>query len=153
VLIVEDEYFLAYDLLQLLAQLGMKVTGPVPTLRDGMRIIETAAQIDCAVLDANLCDESVFAISTASRERDIPFLFVTGYGSAQIPVEHRNIPRLDKPVEPDAVIAAIKVVIDAAQAIGLIAFRRPAFPPWVTSRRAKCSSIKNAFALSPVVIG
>jgi DNA-binding response OmpR family regulator len=114
VLIVEDEYFLADDLRQILAELGMEILGPVPTLRDGLRVIETAAHIDCAVLDVNLRDESVFAISAALRDRNIPFLFVTGYGGAQIPVAYRNAPRLEKPLEPDALVAAIGTAIDAA---------------------------------------
>jgi DNA-binding response OmpR family regulator len=114
VLIVEDEYFLADDLRQILAELGMEILGPVPTLRDGLRVIETAGHIDCAVLDVNLRGESVFAISAVLRDRNIPFLFVTGYGGAQIPVEYRNAPRLEKPLEPDALVAAIGTVIDAA---------------------------------------
>ena len=112
VLIVEDEYFLADDLRQILAELGMEILGPVPNLRDGLRVIETAAHIDCAVLDVNLRGESVFAISAALRDRNIPFLFVTGYGGAQIPVEYRSAPRLEKPLEPDALVAAIRTVID-----------------------------------------
>jgi DNA-binding response OmpR family regulator len=114
VLIVEDEYFLADDLRQILAELGMEILGPVPTLRDGLRLIETATHIDCAVLDVNLRGESVFAISAALRDRNIPFLFVTGYGGAQIPVEYRNAPRLEKPLERDALVAAIGTIIDAA---------------------------------------
>jgi DNA-binding response OmpR family regulator len=114
VLIVEDEYFLADDLKQTLAKLGMEILGPVPTLRDGLRTIEAAEHIDCAVLDVNLRDESVFAISAALRERNIPFLFVTGYGSAQIPPEYRAAPRLEKPVEPGALVTAIGALIDKA---------------------------------------
>src|SRR5215472_12650255 len=94
ILIVEDEYFLADDLKQILTAHSVHVLGPVPTTAEALRAINDNPRIDCAVLDVNLGGKSVFPISAALIERNIPFLFATGYSSAQIPTQFDGIPRL-----------------------------------------------------------
>ncbi|SRR5579871_3795801 len=108
VLIVEDEYFLADDLRQILAEFGVEVLGPVATLDEGLHIIESDDQIDSAVLDVQLRGNDVFAISAALKSRKIPFVFTTGFGEATIPREYVDIPRFEKPFEPRALIVALE---------------------------------------------
>jgi DNA-binding response OmpR family regulator len=111
ILIVEDEYFLADDLKQILNQRSAVVLGPVPTMAEA--VINDCQQIDCAVLDVNLGGKSVFPISAALMERHIPFLFATGYASAQIPAEFDGVPRLEKPFVSSALVAALEAIIRA----------------------------------------
>jgi DNA-binding response OmpR family regulator len=59
ILIVEDEYFLADDFRQIFAARGAEVLGPVATLCEGLRIIESPCQIDFALLDVQLQDKEV----------------------------------------------------------------------------------------------
>jgi CheY-like chemotaxis protein len=80
ILIVEDEYFLADDLRQILSEQHAEVLGPVPTTAEALALVHNDQPIDCAVLDVNLGGKAVFPISVALMERKIPFLFATGYG-------------------------------------------------------------------------
>lgn len=115
VLIVEDEYFLADDLRLMLVEQRVNVVGPVPSLSAGLSVIESDG-LDCAVLDVNLGGEDVFAICNALARRNIPFLFVTGFGSGQIPPEFRHVPRLDKPLDRAALFDALRELMPASQA-------------------------------------
>jgi DNA-binding response OmpR family regulator len=111
VLIVEDEYLLADDFRQILAEYGAEVLGPVATLGEGLDIIESDDQIDSAVLDVQLRGEEVFAISAALKSRKIPFVFTTGFGEAKIPTEYLDVPRLEKPFELGALIVALEASV------------------------------------------
>jgi DNA-binding response OmpR family regulator len=113
ILIVEDEYFLADDVRQILNEQNVHVLGPVPTMTEALRLINESHRIDCAVLDVNLGGKSVFPISAALMERNIPFLFATGYGSTQIPAPFTGAPRLEKPFISSALVAALEAIIPA----------------------------------------
>jgi len=54
ILIVEDEYFLADDLRQILSDQRTEVLGPVATIANALSVIPNAGPIDCAVLEINL---------------------------------------------------------------------------------------------------
>ncbi len=111
VLVVEDEYFLADDLKRILLQERAHVLGPMPTLAHGLSAIKAESRIDCAVLDIGLGGENVFAICVELAERNIPFVFATGFGSGSIPTEFRNVLRLEKPIEPAGLIAALRALV------------------------------------------
>lgn len=113
ILIVEDEYFLADDLRQILSEQNAEVLGPVPTMAEALAVIHNDQPIDCAVLDVNLGGKAVFPISVALMERKIPFLFATGYGDSQIPNQFSNIVRLEKPFISSALISALEAIIQA----------------------------------------
>ena len=108
ILVVEDEYFLADDLKKILAKHGAEVLGPVATLGEGLRIIESAGQINFALLDVQLRGKDVFAISAALKSRNIPFVFTTGFGAKKIPPEFEDAPRFEKPYELGALIVAME---------------------------------------------
>jgi DNA-binding response OmpR family regulator len=108
VLVVEDEYLLADDLREILVEHGAEVVGPAATLCDGIRMIEADNRIDFAVLDVQLQGENAFALSAALRDRKIPFVFTTGFGERKIPLEYQDVPRLEKPIETKALIAAME---------------------------------------------
>jgi DNA-binding response OmpR family regulator len=116
VLVVEDEYFLADDIRRILIQERAQVLGPVPTLAHGLSAVRAEAQIDCAVLDIGLGGDDVFAICAALVERNIPFVFATGFGSGRIPSEFQHVLRLEKPVEPAGLIAALRALVRPADA-------------------------------------
>ena len=113
ILIVEDEFFLADDLTRILNQRSAEVLGPVPTMAEALKVINDSERIDCAVLDVNLGGKFVFPISAALRDRNIPFLFATGYASTQIPAEFDGVPRLEKPFVSSALVAALEAIIQA----------------------------------------
>ena len=116
ILVVEDEFFLADDLRQILRGQQAEVLGPVGTIANALKLISDDEAIDCVVLDVNLCGQVAYPISAALRRRRIPFVFTTGYGGGQIPAEFSTIVRLEKPVEPAALIAALEAILQPIRA-------------------------------------
>ena len=102
VLVVEDEFFLADDLAQAVAQLGAEVIGPVPTRKEALALLAAAGKVDLAVLDINLEDEAVFPVADVLAEQGVPFLFATGYDQASIPARYQHVPRWEKPFDPQS---------------------------------------------------
>ena len=54
ILVVEDEFFVADDLVQALTRLGAEVLGPVATREEAFELLSTGERIDLAVLDLSL---------------------------------------------------------------------------------------------------
>ena len=77
-LVVEDEMLLAMDIEALLKEQGCEVLEPACSVKRALAVIE-AGQPDAASLDMNLNGESSAPIAAALRERNIPFVIVTGY--------------------------------------------------------------------------
>src|SRR3712207_1892302 len=85
VLIVEDEFFVADDLAQAVAQLGGEIIGPVPSCEEALVLLSTAERVDLAVLDINLEDETVFPVADTLTKKGVPYLFATGYSQDTVP--------------------------------------------------------------------
>lgn len=79
VLVVEDDYFIANDLLRQFKESGAEVLGPVASVEHALALIAATPQIDGAVLDVNLRDVMVYPVADALRDRGVPFVFATGY--------------------------------------------------------------------------
>lgn len=57
-----------------------------------------------ALLDINLREEMSFAIAEALSDREVPFVFVTGYGSSSnVPAKFSNVSLLKKPLTSQAI--------------------------------------------------
>ena len=54
------------------------------------------------MLDVGLLRENSYAVAQRLAELKIPFAFVTGYGSAQVPRAFADRPRLPKPCSAEA---------------------------------------------------
>jgi DNA-binding response OmpR family regulator len=98
ILVVEDEYFLAEDLREELADCGAQVLGPVANIKDATSFIKTGG-VDAAVLDINLQGELIFSTADELRERGIPFAFATGYDRSSVSPRFADVPRLEKPLK------------------------------------------------------
>jgi two-component SAPR family response regulator len=107
VLIVEDEYFLADDLSQAVAQLEAEVLGPVATCEDAFDLLSTGEQIDLAVLDINLEGEAIFPFADTLIEQGVPFLFATGYDQVSVPARYQHVPCWEKPFDPHTLARAL----------------------------------------------
>jgi CheY-like chemotaxis protein len=109
VLVVEDEYAVAIDLVRALRDTGAEVIGPAGSVGDALALIEQQrGMLDRAVLDINLRDEPVYPVADRLAALQVPFIFATGYEAGSIPATYAGIPRCLKPV-------------DKAQLIGLLA--------------------------------
>ena len=78
-LIVEDEAIVAMLLETLLGELGCTVARWAATVPAALEAVEHET-IDGALLDVNLGGTKVYSVAEALAARNIPFVFVTGYG-------------------------------------------------------------------------
>lgn len=99
ILIVEDEFLLAMDLEYLLTGMGHKVVEVASRVAEGMEFARRA-EIDFAILDVNVAGIQSFPIADILRQRGIPFVFATGYGSAGLVDGYQKEPTLQKPYQP-----------------------------------------------------
>lgn len=111
ILVAEDEYYAADDLRRELTRLGAAVIGPAPTLERAMDLIEDAEQIDGAILDINLGGEMIYPAADRLADREVPFLFGTGYDKSVIPSRFDDITRCEKPIGPDKLGSAVTALI------------------------------------------
>lgn len=109
VLLVEDEMLIAMDMEDMLVALGYVVVGPVMRLQKAVEKARTE-NFDLAVLDVNLAGERSFPVADVLRERGIPFIFATGYGTAALTEELEGTVTLQKPVDPGQLRAAIALL-------------------------------------------
>lgn len=101
VLLVEDEALVGLMMADVLSDLGATVLGPLRTVPEALSVASEAA-IDAAILDVTLGEDSVYPVAEALIDRNIPFAFVTGYGSESIDRRFAAAPVLLKPVSvPD----------------------------------------------------
>jgi len=107
VLVVEDEYFLADDIVRGLEANGAKVIGPVGDVDDALDLIDEAECLDAAVLDLNLRGEMAYPVADVLLERGIPFVFATGYDNASIPARYHSVNRCEKPVDAPKIARAL----------------------------------------------
>jgi CheY-like chemotaxis protein len=98
VLIVEDEYFLAQDLADYFQDLGVEVLGPVPSVAEALKLLESA-EVQGAILDVNLRGERVYPVADVLRQKHVPFVFASGYGGELEPTAYAEVPRCIKPVD------------------------------------------------------
>jgi DNA-binding response OmpR family regulator len=108
VLIVEDEQMLA----DAMVAEGAEVIGPVATMNTALDVIANTP-LDGVTLDFKLVGEMTFRVSDALAARNVPFIFLTGYGAADVPTRHVNVSRVKKPVTPGIVYRAREAAIAA----------------------------------------
>jgi two-component SAPR family response regulator len=101
VLIVEDEVLVAMHLEDLLTEMGHQVIGSCGRLNEAMALARDA-EIDFAVLDINLAGAQSFPVADILRQRGIPFVFTSGYGSEGLVDDYHAETTLRKPYEPQA---------------------------------------------------
>jgi DNA-binding response OmpR family regulator len=106
VLVVEDDYLVSLLLEDVLTSTGCVVLGPVPRLADALDVA-AKEHCDVAVLDVNLAGESVYPVAAVLSERNVPLVFVTGYGYDAIPREYAGQPRIAKPFSAEQLSGAI----------------------------------------------
>jgi CheY-like chemotaxis protein len=96
VLVVEDEMMVAMLMEDLLEGFGCTIVGPAASITNALLLIANEA-LDGAMLDLNLAGHSVYPVANELARRDIPFIFVTGYGDQELSGDYNNRPRLPKP--------------------------------------------------------
>lgn len=103
ILVVEDDYLIAQEVRRDLEAAGATVVGPVPSVERALQLLDSDPVVHAGVLDVNLGVENSFPIAEALEARGIPYLFATGYNSADIPAKWRHAMIVMKPFHVDAV--------------------------------------------------
>lgn len=107
VLVVEDDWFSADDLMVEFQRGGIEVVGPVSRVQDALRLLAAAGPLDGAVLDINLGGDMVYPVAEALRARGVAFVFATGYDAGVIPTAYAGVVRCQKPINPAKVRQAL----------------------------------------------
>ncbi|MFC1458468.1 response regulator [Microvirga arabica] len=110
VLVVEDEYYVADDLRRALEKCGAEVIGPIPTLDRALPIAESE-DLTCAVLDINLRGESGLRVAETLQQRNVPFVYSTGYSRTSIPEALKGAAHLEKPFRIEELLRAVSQVV------------------------------------------
>lgn len=109
VLVVEDNYLLAMDVCEWLQAAGAEIVGPAPNAQEACRLLEDRA-VDSAVVDINLGQGASYHVASRLTERNVPFIFATGYDCAAVPAEYQGVARLEKPFAGRDLVQAVQAL-------------------------------------------
>lgn len=112
VLIVEDELLVALLLEDFLLDLGCDTVGPCSNVAQALEVARTEA-LDLAVLDVNLDGEQVYPVAELLLKRNIPFLFLSGYGDEAIPPGREDWKVCAKPFKSDELAKMLSAALSA----------------------------------------
>jgi DNA-binding response OmpR family regulator len=113
VLIVEDELLVALLIEDFLAEFGCRILGPCGSVANALLAARTE-EFDLAVLDVNLAGEKVYPVAEVLAERQIPFLFVSGYGDDAIPPGHSEWKVCAKPFKGNELATMMSEALEAS---------------------------------------
>jgi CheY-like chemotaxis protein len=82
----------------MLDEFGCKLVGPATNVPRALELIGKES-VEIAVLDLNLDGQDTYAIADALQQRNVPFIFATGFGSTGLRQEYGNRPVLQKPFQ------------------------------------------------------
>jgi DNA-binding response OmpR family regulator len=103
VLIVEDEPFIAFDLIHAVGDAGSEPVGPASTIQEALALIH-ANGIKAAILDVDLPDGHIGPVLEALRST-VPIVIHTGVGlPSDVKARFPHVPVFFKPTPP-AVLA------------------------------------------------
>lgn len=104
ILVLEDEFLIALDLVDLLDGLGAEVVGPAHRNEQALELL-AQAHVDAAVLDVNIAGQRSDVVAEELRRRGIPFIFATGYGAETL---LNGAPVIRKPYRRDEIERALE---------------------------------------------
>ena len=110
VLIVEDDYAIAMEFQAACEAAHCLVMGPVATEVEALDLLSHDVP-DIAIVDLNLGGGLTIKVASMLRDHAIPFCFATGYDREMIPGEYMDVPHLQKPVDGDAIVRAIRELV------------------------------------------
>jgi CheY-like chemotaxis protein len=117
--VIEDEPIIAFKIASILENEGAHVSGPAVNVDEALRMIEDA-DLDGALLDANLQGEPVDAIAAALARKRGPFAFVSGYGRDALPRRFDGARLLTKPFTDSELLGtAAQLIARPAVVMGL----------------------------------
>ncbi|MGO9431721.1 response regulator [Rhodoblastus sp.] len=108
-LVIEDDFFVAGHIGDLLSDEGLDVIGPVGTLSEA-KLLARNETLDGALLDVNIVGGRVDDVADILTHRDVPFLFVTSCESDDLPLDHREATVVHKPFNDADLMRAVRLL-------------------------------------------
>src|SRR3954469_25007175 len=112
VLVVEDEALIAMLIEDMLHDSGGEMVGSASKLTDALDLACTA-QADVALLDLKLRGGLAYPVADVLRQRGVPIVFTSGYGSAGLIERFQDCPILDKPFDQHSLEKAIHAILSS----------------------------------------
>jgi DNA-binding response OmpR family regulator len=110
VLVVEDSILDADEIASVLSDTGFDVAGPAAT-RPPALDLALHADLDAAVLDVRLHDDTVFPVASVLAARHVPFMFLTAVRPDTLPAEFSSVPVLAKPYDPQELCRMVRSLV------------------------------------------
>ncbi len=109
-LLVEDEALVAMLVHDIISDAGAMVVCAAPNVDAAISVLDTES-VDGAILDVNLSGELVDPVADELIARNIPFVFLTGYGRSGIADRFPDAIVVTKPFEDAQLLAAVNRVL------------------------------------------
>jgi len=110
VLIVEDVGMVAAALKSLLEEMGCVVVATASRLAEAVDLCRRE-RLDGVLLDLNLQGQYAYPVIDLLRERDIPFIIMSGYDAGQLRSDLVDAPQMQKPFEREALAKLVDTVL------------------------------------------
>jgi CheY-like chemotaxis protein len=110
VLVAEDQWILATDLMQRLWEAGANVIGPAMSVASAAEIAEEEKNLDCCILDVRFNGDLIFPVAEALKLKEVPIVFYTGYKDPE--ALKRNWPDAKVVIKPAPLEEVIKAVVE-----------------------------------------
>ena len=108
-LIAEDNSLLAFDLEDMLREMGCDTTETTSEVVEGLRLIEEL-NFDFAIVDMILADGTSEPLMQALRQRGVPFAISSGLQERELSSVYPDVPILAKPYGADEVENVVAVL-------------------------------------------
>jgi two-component system, response regulator PdtaR len=115
VLVLDDEFLIALDIQQTLELAGALDVLCLAHADGALKELNNGSSFDCAILDVKLGDRQQNSLTVAKllTQRDTPFIFLTGMRGEYLHTqEFPAAPVVEKPYDPDALMAALRKAMD-----------------------------------------
>ena len=114
VLIVEDEWLVAEDYSSTLRAAGYAIVGPTPSVERALALIADT-EIRVALPDINLNRETSYTVAERLAECNIPFAFMTGYATCDLPTALSGRMGVSKSISEAALLATVRQLLAEAK--------------------------------------
>lgn len=111
ILVVEDESLIAELIVDMLVTEGYSVVGPYPRLDQALQAVARES-FDAALLDIDLAGMRSYPVAKALQSRNVPFVFLTGYGKGGLTGEYAKRPTIAKPFKSEDLLVALNDALE-----------------------------------------
>jgi two-component system, response regulator PdtaR len=96
-----------------LKETGFEIVGPTPREEEALALI-ASQPIDAATVDIRLDMKDSYPIADELAQRNIPFVFFSGYSRRDMPEKFKGRPFITKPLNHSQVVRAVTDLLAGA---------------------------------------